>query len=121
MGNFLIGNALSTVFSENNNKNYLFKIETECLSKNNLVEIEDKIISFKSNDLKNMMNKIIDVLNYYIEYNNEIYLNEVDFFYFNCDGFNILEIKNTQSPNNKSISPFLYRTKVCDLKNLYYY
>lgn len=120
MGNFFIANSFSTVFSENNNKNYLFKIEIEYLSKNNLVEIEDKIMSFKSNDLKNIMGKIIDVLNYYIEYNNDIYLNDVDFFYFNYDGFSILEIKNIQSLNNKNCSSSLYRAKVCELKNLYY-
>jgi len=118
MGNFLIANSLSTVFSENNNKNYLFKIEIKYFSKSNLLDIEDKIMSFKSDDLKNMMEKIIDVLIYYIEYNNEIYLANVDFFYFNYDGFNILEIKNIESLNNKNYSSLLYRTKVCELKNL---
>lgn len=127
MGNIIRRSVNHSAFSfitGNKSKNsYCFTIEIEKLDIYEIENIKNKLLKINDNLIKQFLNDIIDILNFYIEDEAEIILLHMDSFLFIHSEIELLEIINVNSNKNKEqfcCDTNMYYYKKCDLSKVKY-
>jgi hypothetical protein len=115
--------AFSFITGNKRNNTYCHTIEIEKLDIDEIENIKNKLLKINDNFIKQFLNDIIEILNFYIEDEAELILLHMDSFLFIHSEIELLEIINVNSTKNKEqfcCDTNTYYYKKCDLSKVKY-